>query len=57
LIWPGKSDSKGEASFEISFNDDNYQDEWTLKATLPDGEVVTRSTGLLTDTPIVITPE
>ena len=57
LIWSGKSDSNGEATFEIVFNDTNYQEEWTLRATLPDGEVITRPIEFLTDTPIVITLE
>lgn len=56
LIWSGKSDYEGEATFEIIFTDTNYQDEWTLRATLPDGEVITRSIRFLTDTPIVISP-
>lgn len=54
LIWSGKSDSRGETSFEITFNDTNYQDKWILKATLPNGEVITRSIGFLTDTPVEI---
>jgi len=53
----GRTDAEGKVSFDLTFNDDNYQDEWTLKAALPDGEVITRSIKFLTDTPIVITPE
>jgi len=53
-VWSGVSDSEGRVTFKIVFNDDNYQDEWTLKATLPHGEVITRSVGFLTDTPIEI---
>lgn len=54
LIWSGKSDSEGKATFELIFNDDNHQDEWTLKATLPDGEIIARRIGFLTDTPVEI---
>ncbi len=49
-------DAQGRTRFRLTFNDHNYQDEWTLKATLPDGEVITRSVGFLTDSPIEIWP-
>lgn len=53
-VFSGTTDAQGRTEFRLSFTDDNYQDEWTLKATLPDGKVITRSIGFLTDTPIEI---
>jgi hypothetical protein len=52
LLWSGKSDSEGKASFEIVFDDNNYDKTWTLKAPALGVEKEVR---FLTDTPIVVT--
>ncbi len=53
-VFSGTTDAQGRIEFSINFTDDNYQDEWVLEVTLPDGKVNTRSIGFLTDTPIEI---
>lgn len=51
LIWSGKSDSGGKATFEIVFDDDNHDEAWTLRAPALG---IARVVRFLTDTPIVI---
>jgi len=51
LVWLGASDLEGKAVFEITFDDDNFDKTWTLKA--PDLGVEEK-VRFLTNTPIVI---
>jgi hypothetical protein len=53
LIWTGTTDAYGKANFTITFNDYNYHDFWTLRATV-DRLNSSKQVGFLTDTPIEI---
>ncbi len=51
LVWSRKTDSQGTASFEITFDDDNYGETWTLVAP---NLGINKEVEFLTDTPIVV---
>ncbi len=51
LIWTGMTDAEGKAVFEITFDDNNSEAQWALKAPAL-GATIT--VGLLTDTPILV---
>lgn len=53
LIWSGTSDAQGKATFEITFDDSNYQDTWTLVGPELD---ISKEVKFLIDTPIKIQP-
>ena len=55
VVFEGKTDSEGKASFSLSFNDGNYRDDWTLAASVPRGWSTSQQIDFLTDTPIRIT--
>jgi hypothetical protein len=52
LIWSGQTDSGGNASFDIEFNDDNHPDTWTVRAVYNGNETANTNVTLLTSTPI-----
>ena len=51
VIWTGITDAEGKAVFELIFDDNDYEAQWTLKAPSLEATV---TVGLLTDTPILI---
>jgi len=55
LVWSGQTDPEGKVSFDIEFNDNNHDDNWTLEMTC-NGMTTSRDITLLTSTPIDIIP-
>jgi hypothetical protein len=51
LVWTGRTDENGRAFPVISFNKDNYTDEWQLVVV---GTGISKVIGLLTNTPVII---
>ncbi len=51
-VWTGSADDQGEASFDIVFNHDNYQDTWVLTASKDDWSDK-KNVALFTSSPIV----
>ncbi|HEY4674439.1 MAG TPA: dockerin type I domain-containing protein [Candidatus Bathyarchaeia archaeon] len=52
-VWNGSTDLQGKADFNITFNDNTYQDFWTLTATM-NGINLSKPVEFLTDTPLEI---
>ena len=56
LIWSGTSDDQGLANFNITFNDYNYHNFWTLKANKGNWSAL-KGIGFLSSTPVVVKNE
>ena len=52
IIWTGKTDSEGKASFSLTFDNETYTDEFVLK---DENTGISKSVNFLTDTPVYLT--
>jgi hypothetical protein len=53
LVWSGLTDNEGKVFLSMMFTNENYADEWEIKASI-EGTNVSRKLGFLTSTPVIL---